>query len=106
MEDVERDDAEEEEEPAEVEPRVKGRKKKKSPTDARPGEPRVKWTPKEDESIAEALDTINIEPITGVNQNSNTYWSRIKTVLNERKLVDPDFASIHMDRGEKAMANH
>ncbi|KAE8773129.1 hypothetical protein D1007_54773 [Hordeum vulgare] len=26
--------------------------------------------------------------------------------FDERKLVDPDFANIHIDRGNKAMANH
>lgn len=34
------------------------------------------------------------------------YWRRIKTTLDERKLVDPDFVSIHKDRDEKAMSNH
>ncbi|KAE8774003.1 putative methionyl-tRNA synthetase [Hordeum vulgare] len=37
--------------------------------------------------------------------NTNTYWGRIKTTFDECKLVDPDFANIHMDRGQKAMAN-
>ncbi|KAE8813755.1 hypothetical protein D1007_08940 [Hordeum vulgare] len=58
MEDAECDDAEEEgveeEEPTEVEPPAKGRKRKKRSTNARPGEPRIKWMPKEDECPAEA----------------------------------------------------
>ncbi|KAE8791214.1 putative methionyl-tRNA synthetase [Hordeum vulgare] len=33
------------------------------------------------------------------------YWGRIKTAFNERKLVDPDFVDIHMDRIKKAMEN-
>lgn len=91
MEDDEHDDAKEEveeEEPMEVEPSTKGRKKKKRT------------------SNAEAWKTISIDPITSANQNANTYWSRIKTAFDERKLVDPNFAIIYMDRGEKAMANH
>ncbi|KAE8766605.1 Rho GTPase-activating protein 24 [Hordeum vulgare] len=73
MEDVECDDAEEEEEPTELEPSAKGRKKKKRLTDARTGEPRIKWKPKEDGCLAEAWKTVSIDPITNVNQNSNTY---------------------------------
>ncbi|KAE8788714.1 methionyl-trna synthetase [Hordeum vulgare] len=109
MEDDEHADAKEEveeEEPMEVEPSTKGRKKKKRTSNSRSGEPRVKWTPKEDECVAEAWKTINIDPITSANQNANTYWSMIKTAFDERKLVDPDFAIIYMDRGEKAMVNH
>ncbi|KAE8802863.1 D-2-hydroxyglutarate dehydrogenase, mitochondrial [Hordeum vulgare] len=104
MEDVERDDAKEEE-PSEVKPSAKGGMKKQ-PTNAKPGEPRVKWMPKEDKCLTEAWKTVSIDPITGTNQNSNTYWRRIKTVFDEWKLVGPEFASIHMDRSEKAMANH
>ncbi|KAE8784763.1 putative methionyl-tRNA synthetase [Hordeum vulgare] len=110
MEDVECDDAVEEEveveEPAEMESPAKGQKNKKRSTNARPGEPRVKLTPKKDECLTEAWKTVSINLISGANQNSNTYWSRIKTTFDERKLVDPDFARIHMYRDEKAMANH
>jgi hypothetical protein len=108
MEDVEHDDAKEEveeEEPVEVEPAAKGRKKKRL-SNARPGEPRVKWTPKEDECLAEAWKTVSIDPITGANQNADTYWRRVKMVFDERKMVDLEFSSIHMDHGDKAMANH
>ncbi|KAE8797080.1 Protein argonaute 1A [Hordeum vulgare] len=82
-----------------------GRKKKRA-SNAKPAEPRVKWTSNEDECLAEAWKTVNIDPITDVNQNIDTYCGRIKTVFHERKIVDPDFVNIHMDRGEKAMSNH
>ena len=82
------------------------RRKKKRAANASPGEPRVKWTSKEDGCLAEAWKTVSIDPITGSNQNTDTYWRRIKTAFDERKLVDPDFTNIYMDRGEKAMANH
>ncbi|KAE8774055.1 putative methionyl-tRNA synthetase [Hordeum vulgare] len=97
----------EKEEPAELEPaRSKGRKKKKRVANGKPTEPRVKWTAKEDECLAEAWKTVSIDPITGANQNTDTYWRRIKTTFDERKLVDSEFAGIHMQRGDKAMSNH
>ncbi|KAE8794750.1 putative methionyl-tRNA synthetase [Hordeum vulgare] len=109
--DDELDDAEEEEgeeEAVVVEPepgpKKKGGKRKRA-ANAKPAEPRVKWTSKEDECLAEAWKTVNINPITDANQNTDTYRGRIKTVFDEHKLVDPDFANIHMNRGEKAMPN-
>ncbi|KAE8768851.1 putative methionyl-tRNA synthetase [Hordeum vulgare] len=54
---------------------------------------------------AERSNTVSNDPITGANQNTDTYWGRIKTALDERKLVGPVFANIDMDRGEKAMSN-
>ncbi|KAE8797369.1 putative methionyl-tRNA synthetase [Hordeum vulgare] len=108
--DDELDDAEEEgeEEQAKVEsePVPRRRDKKKWASNAKPAEPYIKWASKEDECLAEAWKTVNIDPITGTNQNTDTYWGRIKTVFDERKLVDPDFANIHMDRSDKAMMNH
>ncbi|KAE8793260.1 putative methionyl-tRNA synthetase [Hordeum vulgare] len=50
--------------------------------------------------------TVDIDPITGANENIDMYWGRIKTVFDERKLVDPNVVNIHMDHGEKAMSNH
>ena len=65
----EEEHAEEEMEPAQVR---KGRKKKRAAS-ARPCEPRVKWTSKEDDCLAEAWKTVSIDPITGSNQNADTY---------------------------------
>ncbi|KAE8811380.1 putative methionyl-tRNA synthetase [Hordeum vulgare] len=97
------DEEEGEGEVVEVEPKLvpnKGRKRKWA-ANAKPAEPRVKWMSKEDECLAEAWKTVRIDP----NQNNDTYWGRIKTAFDERKMVDPDFSSIHMDRDEKAMEN-
>ncbi|KAE8821356.1 putative methionyl-tRNA synthetase [Hordeum vulgare] len=82
------------------------RGKRKRASNAKPAEPRVNRTSKEDECLAEAWKTVNIDPITGVNQNTDTYWRRIKTAFDERKLVDPDFVNINVDYGDKAMSNH
>ncbi|KAE8786207.1 putative methionyl-tRNA synthetase [Hordeum vulgare] len=108
--DDELDDAEEEEGEEDVvgvEPMLKKKGgNRKRMANAKPTEPRVKWMSKEYECLDEAWKTVSIDPITGVNQNTDTYCGRIKTVLDERKLVDPDFDNIRMDRGEKAMSNH
>ncbi|KAE8783142.1 putative methionyl-tRNA synthetase [Hordeum vulgare] len=80
-------------------------KRKRVPNDKR-AEPRIKWTSKEDGCLAEAWKAISIDPITGMNQNTDMYWGRFKTAFDERKVVDPDFVNIHMDRCEKAMSNH
>ncbi|KAK1619676.1 hypothetical protein QYE76_025193 [Lolium multiflorum] len=71
-----------------------------------PTEVRVKWTTKEDESLAEAWKEIGIHAVTGANQCSETYRMRVKTAVDERKFIDPYFQPIHMDRGSKAMRNH
>ncbi|KAE8820957.1 putative methionyl-tRNA synthetase [Hordeum vulgare] len=97
-----------EEEAVEVEPELVLKKKegkRKQAANAKPAEPRVKWTSKEGECLAEAWKTMRIDPIIGGNQNTNTYWGRIKTTFDERKLVEPDFVNIHMVCGEKAMSN-
>jgi hypothetical protein len=51
---------------------AKGRKtrKKTSP----PTSPRVKWTGKEEECLAEAWKTVSMNGITGANQSFDTYW--------------------------------
>ncbi|KAE8807420.1 putative methionyl-tRNA synthetase [Hordeum vulgare] len=61
---------------------------------------------KEDECLAKAWKTVTIDPITSTNQNTDSYWRRIKTAFDERKLVDLNFDNIHMDCGEKATTYH
>ncbi|CAM0902630.1 unnamed protein product [Alopecurus aequalis] len=100
------DAAEEVEEVDAPDPSVAGKRKKRAPTAQKPTEPRPKWTPKEDECLAESWKTVSVEPITDANQNFDNYWQRVKTAFEERKLVDPEFARLHTDRGEKAMANY
>jgi hypothetical protein len=80
---------------------VKGRKKRKKTSP--PTEPRVKWTGKEEECLTEAWKNVSMNGITGANQNFDTYWQRVKTAFDERKLVDPYFNKTVMVRGEKAM---
>ena len=36
----------------------------------------------------------------------DNYWKRVKTEFDGRQMVDPDFTSCVVDRGQKAMANH
>ncbi|KAE8784116.1 putative methionyl-tRNA synthetase [Hordeum vulgare] len=103
--DMDEEEVVEEEEPSEP-ARSKGEKKKKRAANGKPVEPRVKWTAKEDECFTEAWKTVNIDPITDANRNTDTYSRRIKTAFDERKLLDPEFAGIHMERGNKAMSNH
>ena len=81
----------------------KGKNKRKS------GEPslgRYKWTAKEDECLVEGWKMVSMDPITGSNQNGDTYWMRVKAAFDERKMVDPKFNTTYMERGAKAMSNH
>jgi hypothetical protein len=50
-----------------------------------------KWRSVEDECLAEAFKTVSIDPISGANQNSDTYWERVKVSFDECKLMDPTF---------------
>nr|XP_020192195.1 uncharacterized protein LOC109778056 [Aegilops tauschii subsp. strangulata] len=96
------EEEEEEEEPTPA-PTRRGKKKKRA---ARTGEQHVKWAAKEDECLAEEWKIVCFDPITGMNQRADTYWERVKSEFDERKLVGPYFAVVHMQRGSKAMANH
>ena len=40
------------------------------------------------------------------NHNSENYWARVKSAFDERKMCDPEFNTVHMDHGEKAIMNH
>jgi hypothetical protein len=75
---------------------AKGRNKRKKTLPST--EPRVKWTDKEEECLTEAWKTVSMNGITGANQNFDTYWQRVKTVFDERKLVDPYFNKTVMVR--------
>ena len=83
---------------------TKGRQKKKRT--ARSGKPRIKWTSKEEEFLAEAWKVVCLDPTTGANQSIETYWARIEAEFDEHKLVDPYFKGVYMQREVKAMANH
>lgn len=101
-EEQEEQDEEDEKDDDEEEP-ARGRKKKKKA--ARP-EPCIKWASKEEECLAEAWKVVCLDPITGANQSIETYWARIKAEFDERKLVDPYFKGVYMQRRSKAMVNH
>jgi hypothetical protein len=84
-------------------PTSKGRKKRKN---LMPIEPRIKWTGKEEECLAEAWKTVSINGITGANQNYDSYWQRVKLAFDERKIVDPYFNKTVTIRDEKVMGAH
>ena len=69
-------------------------------------EPRIKWTHREDILLAESWKVTSCDAIIGANQAMDNYWKRVKTEFDERWMIDPDFASCVVDRGQKAMANH
>ncbi|KAK1631505.1 hypothetical protein QYE76_005820 [Lolium multiflorum] len=92
-------DEEEAPEPTEASSKGKKKRKKNSP----PAEPRIKWTGKKEEGLAEAWKTVSMNNITDANQNYETYWQRVKVAFDERKLVDPYFNKTVMVRCDKAM---
>ena len=99
----EEQEEQEEEDEDEEEPARRRKKKKRT---ARSAEPRIKWASKEEECLAEAWKVVYLDPTTGANQSFDTYWALIKAEFDERKLVDPYFKGVYMQRGSKAMANH
>jgi hypothetical protein len=86
-EEEEQADLDEEDDAPEPTSTSKGRKKRKN--NSPPTEPRIKWTGKEEECLAEAWKTISMNGIIGANQNYDTYWQRFKLAFDERKIVDP-----------------
>jgi hypothetical protein len=52
----------------------------------------------EDECLDDTWKSVSIDPISDANQNYGTYWERVKVVFDERKLFDPEFNKVHMDR--------
>jgi hypothetical protein len=70
-EEEEHADLDEEDDAPEPTPMSKGRKKRKK--NSPPTEPRIKWTGKEEECLAEAWKTVSMNGITGANQNFDTY---------------------------------
>jgi hypothetical protein len=103
-EEEEQADLDEEEDAPEPTAMSKGRKKRKK--NSPPTEPRIKWTGREEECLAEAWKTVSMNGITDANQNYETYWQRVKLAFNERKIVDLYFNKMVMIRGDKAMGTH
>jgi hypothetical protein len=64
-----------------------------------------KWRSTEDECLAEAWKTVSIDPISDANQNSDIYWEMVKVSFDERKLMDPTFNKLHMDRNSFRMSH-
>ena len=84
---------------------AKGKAKRKVPKVPKPTEPRVKWSYKEDVLLTQAWMTLSLDPIVGANQNMDNYWMRDKSLYDEHRIVDPEYAGC-LDHSEKAMANH
>jgi hypothetical protein len=97
--------------PEEIAPVVadpKGKKKKVSTA----ADPKKKaggrgpmWNLREDECLAEAWKTVSIDPFTGANQNAESYWKRVKAAFDERRLLDPYFKALTVDRNVSAMSH-
>jgi hypothetical protein len=65
-----------------------------------------KWSSREDEYLAEAWKTVSIDPFTGANQNTESYWKSVKAAFDERQLLDPYFKAPTNDRNVSAMSHH
>jgi hypothetical protein len=81
---------------------VKGKKKAPKKEGGSRG---PKWRSLEDERLAKAWKTVSIDSISGDNQNSDTYWERVKVALDECKLLDPTFKKVHMDCNPSEMSH-
>jgi hypothetical protein len=103
-EEEEQADLDEEEDAPEPTATSKGRKKRKK--NSPPTEPRIKWTGREEECLAEAWKIVSTNGIIDANQNYETYWQRVKLAFDERKIVDPYFNKTVMICGDKAMGTH
>ncbi|KAE8811527.1 putative methionyl-tRNA synthetase [Hordeum vulgare] len=86
--------------------RSKGRKKKKRAAIGSQPSPVSSGRRRRTSASPKHGRLFSMDPITGVNHNSDAYWRRIKTAFDECKLVDPEFAGIHMESGDKAMYKH
>lgn len=60
------------------------------------------WTTKEDECMVESWKAITTGEITGTNQSSTAYWSRIKDEFDERRFTK-DFYKVSMVRAQGAI---
>ena len=60
------------------------------------------WTTKEDECMVESWKAITTGEITGTNQSSTAYWSRIKDEFDERRFTK-DYYKVSMVRGQGAI---
>jgi hypothetical protein len=84
-------------------PMAKG-KKKKAPKKGG-GSHGPKWRSLEDECLVEAWKMVSIDPISSAYQNSDTYWEWVKVSFDERKLMDPMFNKMHIDRNPSGMSH-
>ncbi|KAK1615843.1 hypothetical protein QYE76_021360 [Lolium multiflorum] len=86
------EEAEEEEQATQVEVAdanlSKGKKKRKK--DSPPAEPRIKWTPKEEECLAEAWMTVSMNDITGANQSFDIKWHGVQEEIKDRPISGHD----------------
>jgi len=60
------------------------------------------WMTKEDECMVESWKAITTGEITGTNQSSTAYWSRIKDEFDERRFTK-DFYKVSMVRVQGAI---